>query len=65
MPREGGIGEQRVRGLIAGLIIEGVDPDAIYAAVSYALDLKPGQPISPGHLVRAFAAEQIRRLERR
>lgn len=56
--------EQRIRALIAGLVIEGVEPEAIQAAVSYACDLKPGQPISPGPLVRAFTAEQVRRLER-
>jgi hypothetical protein len=59
------IPEERVRGLIAGLVIEGVDPEAIQAAVSYAVDLRPGQLISPGPLVRAFTHEQVGRLERR
>lgn len=58
------IQEQVVPALIAALVDEGVDPQAIERAVARVRDMPPGRSISGGNpLVRAFAFEQARLVE--
>lgn len=64
------ISEQVVPALLAALMGEGVSPEQIERAVSHATSLPPGRRISSlapdrdQQLVRAFAFEQSRLLER-
>jgi ATP-dependent Clp protease ATP-binding subunit ClpC len=61
----GGIRYQHVEAILSHLIGEGTPAEQVYDAVSYALDLKPGESISGGdHLIRAFVGEQMTRLTR-
>lgn len=55
---------QVVPALIGALVREGVDPEAIERAVASVCDLRLGDDIAPGPLVRAFAFEQARRIDR-
>jgi len=59
-----GIDEQRIRVLLAHLIDEGTDPEAIKRAVSRAIDVQLGEAISESALTQAFVREQVGRLER-
>lgn len=65
-PENGGIREQHVMAILAYLIEkENTPAGAVYDAVSYALDLTPGQSISfDDHMLRSFVGEQMVRLSR-
>lgn len=60
-----GESSQLVPALLASLLREGVDADAVERAVARTADLLPGDSISGGDpLVRAFAFEQASLLRR-
>lgn len=59
------VNEQKVPALIAGLIHAGVEPKVIEQAVAWACSIPLGRSVTGNDpLVRAFAFEQARLLER-